>query len=113
MAKDTANSEIVRLIYKLAGDPSRVKTTQKVVYDMMLYDLTVKGVCEAIREWIESGETVTQGITKETEPHIRPHIGKLHYIMKPRINGQKIYIKVGIEKSRNTGEYMLIISSHT
>jgi hypothetical protein len=113
MEKKKADSKIIQLIYKLADDPSRVKATQKAIYDMLLYNLTIPGICEAIREWIEAKEPITQDVTSSTEPHIKQHVGKVHYIMKPKIDGQKIFLKVGIEKDKETGEYMMIISSHT
>ena len=108
MAKKNADSKIVKLIYKLAGDPSQVKWTQRAYWDMVSNDLTVAGLCEAIQEWINAGKTVIEGVTTEAQPHT----GKFHYIMKPTIEKRKIYLKVGIEKDPNTGEQMLIISSH-
>ncbi|MBN1123366.1 MAG: hypothetical protein JXA82_00065 [Sedimentisphaerales bacterium] len=108
MAKKKADSKIVKLIYKLASDPSRVRSTQRAYYDMLAYNLTITGLCEAIQQWIDAGETVIEDVTQEAQSHI----GKPIYIMKPRIEGQEIYLKLGIEKDPKTGEYMLIISSH-
>ncbi|MEN6308981.1 MAG: hypothetical protein ABFD91_14630 [Anaerohalosphaeraceae bacterium] len=112
MVKKAADTNIIQLIYKLAGDLSRVKTTQRVYYDLLSYNLTVRAVCDAIREWIDVGEVVAQDVTTGTESHIKSHVGKCHYIMKPVIDGQKFFIKVGIEKNEETGEYMMIISTH-
>lgn len=109
MAKKKANSETINLIYKLAGDPSKVRSTQRAYYDMLAYKLTIGGICEAIQEWIDAGKDVIEDVTRESQPHI----GKPIYIMEPIIiERQKIYLKVGIGKNQVTGEYMLIISSH-
>ena len=108
MAKKNADSKTIALIYKLAGDPCRVKKTQRAYYDMLSYNLTVPGLCEAIRKWIDAGETVVEDVTKDSQPHI----GKLHYIMKPIIEKRKFFLKVQIESDLSTGEQMLIISSH-
>lgn len=108
MAKKNADSKTIQLIYKLAGDPSRVETTSSVYYDMLAYNLTINGLCEAIREWIDTGNPVVEDVTRIA----RPHIGKPHYIMKPKIEKWERYLKVGIKNDPNTGEYMIIISSH-
>jgi len=108
MAKKKADAEVVMLIYKLAGDPSRVKWTQRAYYDMLSSHLTVKGLCDAIQQWIDSRKEVIEDVTQEA----KSHIGKLVYIMKPRIEGREIYLKVGIVNHPKTGKYMLIISSH-
>lgn len=76
---------------------------------MLAYKLTIGGICEAIQAWIDAGKDVIEDVTREAQPHI----GKPVYIMKPRIERREIYLKVGIMKNRDTGEYMLIISSHT
>jgi hypothetical protein len=108
MAKKKADSKIVQLIYRLAGDSSQVRTTERAYYDMLAYEITVEGVCEAIREWIETGNDIIEDITQISQSHI----GKPIYIMKPKINKQNIYLKVGIGMNPKTREYMLVISAH-
>lgn len=108
MAKRNADSKIVKLIYRLAGDPARVETTTSVYYDMLAYGLTKSGLCEAIRKWIDAGKPVIEDVTRKA----KPHVGKIHYIMKPKIEEWERFIKVGIENDPNTGKHMIIISSH-
>ena len=108
MVKKGADSEIVQIIYNLAGRPSQVKTTSSALFGMLAYGITLKGVCEVIQEWIDAGKPIQEGVTREVEPHA----GKVHYIMKPKINEQQFYLKVGIEKDQQTGEHLMIISFH-
>ena len=99
----------VQFIYKLAGDPERVRQTQSSYWCMVSYNLTKAGLCQAIQDWIDEGKDVNEGITTKVEPHN----GKTHYEMNPVIGKYKIFLKVGIKKDPNAGEYMMIISSHT
>ncbi len=106
--KKIADTRIVQLIYNLAGKPSTVKVTQRAYFDMLAYGVTKEGVCELIQEWIDAGKPVLEDITSAVESHA----GKTHYIMKPTIDKQQFFLKVGIEKDQKTGQYMLIISAH-
>ena len=108
MAKKKADVKTVRLIYKLAGDPTQVKQSQTSYWDLVSYKLTKAGLCQAIQDWIDEGKDVVEDITTKA----KSHIGKAHYIMKPTVEKQKIFLKVGIEKNPDTNEYMMIISSH-
>ena len=109
MAKKRADEKILRKIYELAKDPSRVKQTQRSYWDMISHGLTRAGLCQAIQDWIDDGKDVFEDVTNVA----KSHVGKIHYIMKPVVDNHKLYLKVGIEKDPETGEFMMIISSHT
>ena len=74
---------------------------------MFALRFSVYDICDAIRDWIDAGEPVEEGITQK-----KPHQGKPHYVVKPLIGHHRMYIKVGIEKHDTTGELMIIISAH-
>jgi hypothetical protein len=110
MGKKIADSGIVKLIYKLADDPSKVRTTKTAKRDMFALGLTIRGICEAIQEWIDDKKPIEEDVTK----HVSEHLGKPIYIMKPHIESHSVlvYVKVQIDKDVQTGKYLLIISSH-
>lgn len=108
MAKKTADTETVRLIYRLAGAPQEVQYTQSAYWGMVSHELTKCDICDAIREWIEAGKSIMEDVTREVDEHM----GNALYIMKPVIQGQNLYVKVGIYQDPQTGECLLIISAH-
>ena len=108
MAKRNADSGTVRLIYKLAGDPSQVAMTTTATGHMFALGLNIYEICEAIQEWIDAKKPIEQDATK----HVSKYKGKPIYILKPSIGNCGVYLKVQVSKNRQTGKHLLIISSH-
>ncbi len=108
MAKKTADTETVRLIYRLAAAPEEVQHTASAYWSMVSYGLTKYDVCGAIRAWIDADKPIMEDATREVDEHM----GNAIYIIKPTVKGQSLYVKVGVYQEPETGEYLLIISAH-
>lgn len=108
MAETTATSEETTEIRRLASDPKTVKTIKTVEFDLMGYGLTKSDICEEIVAWIDAGESVKVA-TLHTVPGM---LGQRAFVLKPRINDRLFYIKVTFQKSQNTDQLLLILSSH-
>lgn len=108
MTENKATEHEVQEIRRLASDPTLVKTTTTVAFDLLAHNLTKSDVCDEIVAWIDRGERV-----KPTTLHTVPGlIGQRAFEMKPRINDRLFYIKVTFQQSQKTGELLLILSSH-
>ncbi len=106
MVDNRATEEEASEIRRLASDPTLVRTTRTVEFDLMGHNLTKSDVCEEIIEWIVSGERV-KATTLHTVPEL---IGERAFEMKPRMNDRLFYIKVTFQKSE--GQVLLILSCH-
>ena len=107
MGNEYAESEVVNLIVKLAGNSEEVVTTQVALFDLMGLKLTKTDICDAICAWINEGRPVGKIITK----YAQGYVGKPAYIMKPTLRGERCYVKVTIRRD-NTHSQLLIISAH-
>jgi len=106
--KRDAAQETVDLLRQLAEEPDRVEVFGTAKYSLMGSDLTKEDVCDAICKWIDMGKPV-----KETTIHTIPElIDEAAYEMKPKLNKQRYYLKVYIEKVEDSDELMLILSAH-
>lgn len=106
MAKQTANPDIVKLIRRLAENPERVEVYGTAKYAFMAADFTKDDVCEAICDSIDAGESI-----RETTIHTIPDLkGKSAYELKPRLLGQRYYLKLALEKRHD--DWLLILSIH-
>ena len=72
---------------------------------MFRLKMTKRGVCQAIYDWIDSGNPVQQEISY----HLKHDKGYL-YVLYPEIDEKKRYIKVKIEEP--SGDKMIIVSAH-
>ena len=105
---DSATDEEIAKIRTLASDPSKVKITKTVEYDLMSLGLTKDDACLEIVAWIEAGERV-----KPTTLHsVKDMVGNRAFEMKPMINSERIYIKVTIEPRPFQRSELLVLSFH-
>jgi hypothetical protein len=100
--------KVLRAIRRLAGEPAKVAATKRAVFDMAAVRITKAGVCQAICDWIDSGETVMETITTD----IPEHAGEPAYEFKPTIDGQLMFVKVTICERKTDHELLLLISAH-
>jgi len=70
--------------------------------------LTIAGVCRAICDWIDSGKSLMETITRYDEEHI----GEPAYELYPVIDGRELFIKVTICERGSAHELLLVISAH-
>ena len=109
MEKSTADDNIVKQILKLAENPEKAENTESAYYGQMSLGVTKDDVCDAICNWINSGEQVQRITTKDA----KGHIGERPFVMKPVLAGKKCYVKVTVQKSGSAKERLLIISTHS
>ncbi len=108
MAAKQADAGTLAEMRRLAADPSRVRLTTTVQFDLMAHRLTKADVCDEIIAWIDRGDAV-----KEVVLHSFPGlVGQLAYEIKPRIRNALFYIKVTLVELGKPGEYMLVVSAH-
>ena len=93
-------------ISRLACDPTKVRITKTVEYDLLAHHLTKKDVCDEIVAWIDSGDRVKKGTLRGQ------HAGQAAFEMKPRINDTLFYLKLTLCELGQPGEYMLLVSVH-
>lgn len=105
---DSATEDEIAKIRILASDPSKVKITKTVEYDLMGLGLTKDDACLEIVTWIDAGERV-----KPTTLHsVEGKVGDRAFEMKPTINSERIYIKVTIEPLPFQRDELLVLSFH-
>ena len=97
----------LRGIRRLASSAEDVYVTKRAQWDMFAGGLTKADVCEAICDWINSGEQVMLAITDKATGHI----GELVFEMYPVICGEQRFVKVAIQ-TRTTRDRLFIISAH-
>jgi len=102
------NRKVLRALRQLAGEPAKVRATKRATYDMMALRITKAGVCRAICDWIDGGETVMETITTD----IPEHAGEPAYEFQPTIDGHDMFIKVTICERDSDHELLLLISAH-
>lgn len=107
MAGIPAESDDVSDIRRLALDPSKVRTTATVKYDLLGRQLTKDEVCEAIVKWIDDGKRV-----KAVVLHSGLDAGITAYEMKPRIGDIRLYVKVKMRDVGQSNELLILISAH-
>ncbi|OAI47800.1 hypothetical protein AYO44_08885 [Planctomycetaceae bacterium SCGC AG-212-F19] len=93
-------------IRRLASDPTKVRVTKTVMYDLLARHLTKEDICDEIIAWIDSGEPVKK-VTLRGE-----HAGQAAFEMKPRIDKSLFYLKVTLCELGDPGESMLLLSAH-
>lgn len=106
MADNSADSNELADIRRLACDIRRVELTVTAKYDLMGRGLSKEDVCQEVVAWIDRGDRVKR-VTLRGK-----HAGQPGYVMKPRINNEFLYIKLTLCALGGPGEYMLIISVH-
>lgn len=106
MEQEHANSEVARIIRSLALKPHETKSTERATYDMLSLGITKDDVCDAIRQWIDDRNDIEAKITAE----VAEHQGRTHYILKPAIKGESLYVKLDILE--NPYEHLVIVSCH-
>lgn len=106
MAGNSADANELAEIRRLASDPSKVRVTKTVEFDLLGRNLTKTDICDEIVAWIDAGERVKK-VTLRGQ-----HAGQSAFEMKPRIGGMLFYLKVTLCELGDPGEYMLIISAH-
>lgn len=109
MAENSAADEEMQEIRRLASDPKLVRTTTTVQFDLLGYHLTKADICDEIVAWIDAGQRV-KATTLHTVPGL---IGRRAFELKPRIDDRLFYIKVTFQKSQQTGQLLLVLSSHS
>jgi hypothetical protein len=108
MAAKQADARTLGEIRRLAADPSRVRVTKTVQFDLMAHRLTKADICDEIIAWIDGGEPA-----KEVVLHSFPGlVGQTAYEIKPRMRNTLFYIKVTLVELGKPGEYMLVVSAH-
>ncbi len=108
MAAKKADAGTLADIRRLAADPSRVRLTTTVQFDLMAHRLTKADMCDEIIDWIDRDEPV-----KEVVLHSFPNlVGQRAYEIKPRMKKTLFYIKVTLVELGQPDEYLLIISAH-
>ncbi|MBM4091487.1 MAG: hypothetical protein FJ276_18985 [Planctomycetes bacterium] len=108
MAAKKADAGTLAEIGRLAADPTRVRLTTTVQFDLMAHRLTKADVCDEIIAWIDRGDAV-----KEVALHGFPGlVGQSAYEIKPRMRNTLFYIKVTLVELGKPGEYILVVSAH-
>jgi len=100
--------KVLRAIRQLAGDPAKVQATKRALQDMMALRINTAGICQAICDWIDDGETVMETITTD----IPEHAGEPAYEFQPTIDGHDMFIKVTVCERDSGHELLLLISAH-
>ena len=108
MAENNATEEEVKEIRRLASDPTLVRTTRTVEFDLLGYQLTKSDICDEIVAWIDAGERIKLVILDA----IPGMIGQRSFVLNPRIGDRLFYIKVTFLQSQGTGQLLLVLSSH-
>jgi len=85
-----------------------VRATTRAMQDMAALRITVAGVCQAICEWIDAGEQITETITRCDEEHV----GEPAYELYPVFADVDMFIKVTITERGSDQELLLVISAH-
>ena len=80
MADNSADSNKRAEIRRLASDPTAVRVTKTVEFDLLARHLTKADICDEIVAWIDSGERVKK-VTLRGQ-----HAGQAAFEMKPQIN---------------------------
>jgi len=106
MAGNSADSSELADIRRLASDPTRVRITKTVEFDLLAQHLTTDDICDEIVAWIDGGQRVKK-VTLRGQ-----HAGQAAFEIKPRINNRLFYLKVTLCELGDPGEYMLLISAH-
>ena len=105
---ELTDRKVIRTIRRLAAIPDLVRTTNRCLQDMASLRINRAGVCQAICDWIDAGETVTATITTEDPKHI----AEPAYEVYPVIEGVKMFVKVSVVSRGSQTELLLIISAH-
>jgi len=100
--------KIVKTIRQLAADPTKVHATARSMRDMATLRITIAGVCQAICEWIDAGEQITETITRCD----KEHVGEPAYELYPVFTDVDMLIKVTITERGSDQELLLVISAH-
>jgi hypothetical protein len=107
MPAATADENERDTIRRMASEPTMVRLTKTVQYDLLAHELTKDEICHEVVSWIDKGERVKK-VTLRGE-----HSGQSAFEMKPRINNVLFYLKVTLcELGDPDEEYLLIISVH-
>jgi hypothetical protein len=100
--------KVRRTLRQLAGEPATVSATKRALQDMLALRINKAGVCQAICDWIDDGETIMETITTD----IPDHVGEPAYEFQPTIDGHDMFIKVTICERDTDHELLLLISAH-
>ena len=100
--------KVLRTIRQLAGEPAKARATKRALHDMAALRINIAGVCQAICDWIDGGETVMETITT----NITEHAGEPAYEFQPAIDEHDMFIKVTICERDTDHELLLLISAH-
>lgn len=100
--------KIITAIRRLAAEPAKVHATTRSMRDMAALRITVAGVCQAICEWTDAGEQVTETITC----YDAEHVGEPAYELYPVLDDTDMFIKVTICERESDQELLLVISAH-
>jgi hypothetical protein len=76
--------------------------------DLAALGITIAGVCQAICDWIDAGEQITETITR----YDAEHVGEPAYELYPVIDDTDMFIKVAICERGSDQELLLVISAH-
>src|SRR5665648_1145735 len=66
------------------------------------------GVCQAVCDWIDAGEQITETITR----YDAEHVGEPAYELYPVFDDTDMFIKVTICERGSDQESLLVISAH-
>ena len=109
MASD-ADSQTRALIRSLASQPERVETDRHATGNMLAWQLSLEDVCDAICEWIDSGERVKPTVVKT---HPKALVGMAAYDLSPvQISSHRYYIRLTIYRPDQSQDTLLIVSVH-
>ena len=100
--------KIVKSLRRLAGEPDKVHATTRSMRDLAALGITIAGVCQAVCDWINAGEQITETITR----YDAEHVGEPAYELYPVIDDTDMFIKVTIRERRSDQELLLVISAH-
>jgi hypothetical protein len=106
MADNSADPGELADIRRLASDPTMVRVTKTVEYDLLAHHLTKEDICDEIVGWIDGCQHVKK-VTLRGQ-----HAGQPAFEMKPRINEKLFYLKVTVCNLGESDEYTLILSAH-
>ena len=100
--------KIVKAIRRLAGEPDKVHATTRSMRDLAALGITIAGVCQAVCDWINAGEQITETITR----YDAEHVGEPAYELYPVIDDTDMFIKVTICERGSDQELLLVISAN-
>ena len=102
-------SDIARgVLRQLASEPEKAGVTESCELELIRHGLTKNDVCDAICDWIDSGNILHLALTDKARGHIEEGMWELY----PTIGRHKWYVKVRAQVAEGGRFRLFMISVH-